>query len=219
MLTKSQTRTMIRALLPDSESQVWTGSTLDVLTQMVMDELWSGLIDQAMWFGSQLDSIGYTSIVAPGTIDLTSSGPLTKRFYRIQKVTSNNQEYSEGDIKDVVIFNNIQVSAPRWIYTVVGSLLTLYPLQTTCPVEVRYSFLPPAFTALGDDSPVAWVEGFEAAFIHEVVARASMTDAISTKNHAIALKSYDRLLSRVVREYVGPSGMQGTDDSIAWSGT
>jgi hypothetical protein len=211
MLTKAQARTMIRQYLTDAEKQVWGDATIDVITQLSIDELYGTLLNDAPWYVSNLDTIAVSGVTSPGYIDLTSSGPLTKRFYRAQKVVRDSQEYSLGDLHDSLVFSNAQVSASQFTYTISGSQLWLYPLSTATGIELRYSYLPTAFTSLVDTDNVPWIDGFDNAYIYDAVMRMVDDQARLQKYSGLQARSWDSLMSRVRREYVGPGGMNLTD--------
>lgn len=202
---------MIRALLPDAEKQAIHDSVLDVATQLVIDELSGEILDEAPWYVSVLETPG--TITAPGYIALST---LAQRFYRMQKVTRDSQEFGVSSPHDVVTFDNVDVTSPRYTYAVMGSQLWLFPLDTTLNVELRYSYLPAAFTTLADTDVVPWPDGFDSAYVHEAVARLTGDVNWTNKQHAIAQAAFDRLKSRVRREYVGPGVMQVADSPITW---
>lgn len=211
---------MIRALLPDQEKQNIADSTLDVLTQLVIDELSSEILDESPWFISQLMPLISAYFTSPGYIDLTpSAGPLTKRFYRVQKVTtSSGQEYGAGSARDVVTYSSTDVSSQRFTYVVMGSQLWLFPLSATTDIELRYSFLPAAFTTLLDTATVPWPDGFDSVYVHEVVARLTADMNWSNRHHAIHAAAFGRLKSRTKREYIGPAVMAVSDSPSEWGG-
>lgn len=218
-LTKAQIRSIIFAQIPDAERHLWSTGNLDVMIQLIMDELWGEILDEAPWHISKLDTIAAASVTSPGYIDLTASGPLTKRFYRLQKLVINQQEYSPTSPHDSIVDGTTEVVSAAFTYIIYGSQLWAFPLSTTLDVQIRYSYFPTQFTALSESTDVDWPSGFENAFIYEVLARISSTEAATNKNHAIAMIAYDRLKSRVRREYVGPSVMMVSDSPFELGGT
>lgn len=214
--TKGQVRTVIRSLMSDQAKQAYSDTALDVITQMVLDETVADVIEHAGSWRSQKDNVAITGITTPGYVDLTSAGPLTKRFHRLQSVKKNNQEYSPIDPRDVVMFANVEVVTSTYGYYIEGSKLWMFPLDVNCPIEVLYSYLPALYTGLADTATIDFYDGFEAAFIHEVIAR--IAPVTTRDDHAIAEAAKSRLISIAKRQRVGPNLIKTYDADIELGG-
>jgi hypothetical protein len=223
VLSKAQARSLIRELVKDESMKIWSDSSLDVLTQLTIDEQWGEvLLDQAPYLNSQVDIL---APITPGYLDLrtiSAGGQLTQRFYRIQKVTLNNQEYSLAHSEDVafVTTSTTEIVAPRFSYLMLGSQLYLFPLNISfgSSVEFRYSFIPPSFTSLHESDIVQWPDGYENAYAFESAARALLrSDATLAGNyHNLAQESQRNLSSAIARMSPGPITPHMVDTPISW---
>lgn len=217
-LTKAQVRTLVREAIDDPNGDRWTNANLDLLTQITFDDLFTDILTWGPYFTSQLDTI--TTLGTPGFVDLrqTATGDLSQRFFRIQKVTRNDQEYSALDARSFVIENNTQIRGPDFTYVIFGDQLWLFPLDTDDDVEVRYSFRPAAYDGLADATEVTWPDGHETALIYEVGARAlTKGDAEDRRQLGeIAERSRTRMKAYLSRRYAGPIGTYATDRPVEW---
>src|SRR5688500_4797752 len=81
LLTKGQFRTAVMQAIDDASNKRWSPANLDILITMVNDMVWSAVLDTFDDFTNQQDTV---TPAAGGKTDVTT---LTKRFYRVQKVT------------------------------------------------------------------------------------------------------------------------------------
>lgn len=209
-LTKANARTLVRQWLDDPDGQFWSNTNLDLLISLVLDDLWSELLQVAPGWRSTLDTIATGSISAPGFIDLSSSGPLTARFYRIQSVTRDGREYGEIDPRDVVIEDSavvVNTSASR-SYFVRGEELWLFPLDdSTEEVELRYSGFPASFDGLAEAASVVFPDGYESAYVLEAAGRAMLKGDRENGERLLGMarRSFERALARVSATAAGPA--------------
>lgn len=206
MLTKAEARTMIREWLDDPQAKRWSDARIDLATQMVIDDLWTDLLDVQSGLTSQLQTI--TSLATPGYIDLrltTIGGHLAQRFYRVQRVVRGSREYRPIDPRDVLIELNKSIVGPDFTYYVIGDQLWLFPLSTTDQVELRYSYKPIPYTSLTDGFSVQFPEGSESAY---VLAASALTMAKGNVEDAaqlvvLAATARERCIMAIRRQYHG----------------
>lgn len=217
-LTKAQARTVIRSLLDDEARQRWGDAVLDVLTQLSIDQLWGRLMDEVPWYGSYVEDVVADST---GLVDLTTAGSLTKRFGKMQKVTKDSTEYFPTHPKDVVLMDNAQVYAPDRSYAMMGSKLFCFPLDSGCTYELRYSFLPTAYTELLDSDTVEWPDGFEFAFIYKAAMNAMVKGEKATLEiyQRMAEDAFGDMKGALKRQYVGAGTIRDLDDAMDHGGT
>src|SRR5258706_5800106 len=100
-LTKAQYRSMTRQYLDDPNAKLWSDGFIDLAIQLVLDDLWTDMLDQSAFLTSQLHTLN--TLHSPGYIDLrltTSGGDLTQRFYRVQLVKAAERVYYPKDPRD-----------------------------------------------------------------------------------------------------------------------
>lgn len=227
MLTKAQYRSMVRQYLDDPNAKRWSDTFIDLAIQMVADDLWTDMLDQAPYLTSQLHTI--SALVSPGYIDLrltTNGGQLTQRFYRIQGVKSNGRMYYPKDPRDYLTTageTGVLVAA-AYTYEIKGDQLWLYNNNTAfgdAPVDLRYSFKPTPFTALTDGMNVPFPEGAESAL---VLAAAGHTMAKGNAEEATQLmvladRARERMLASIRRQWHGMIVPFTTENAHAFGGT
>jgi len=234
MLTKAQYRSMVRQYLDDPNAKRWTDSFIDIAIQLVMDDIWTDMLDQAPFLTSQLQTI--STLHSPGFIDLrlaTNGGDLSQRFYRIQLVkapatpgTQQARIYYPKDPRDYLLGSGDTsvIVATRFTYEIKGDQLWLYSSDLEfgpAPIDIRYSFKPPAFTSWADGSLIPWPEGGESAAVY---AAAAHTMAKGNAEEAaqlmlIADKAKDRMLASIRRQYLGSTVPFTTENAHAFGGT
>jgi hypothetical protein len=221
LLTKLQARSLIRDFIDDAQGKRWSDGSLDVLTQTVVDELWSDVLDMAPWVVSQYQTV--STIVSPGYIDLRTTdagGVLSQRLYRIQKIYRAKQEYVPASQHSGLVdeSDSTAVSVPDRTYAQYGSQLWLYPLDAVTVVGIRYNYLPSAYSLFGDGATVPFVDGFDSVYTHEVAARALIKgDAENMQQHkTIAEQAKGKMLAAISNYYVGPKVPIAVDNPISW---
>lgn len=223
-LTKAQVRSAIRALMPDQLKQQWSDSSLDVITSLTIDELWSEILIHAPWFLSNRETILAANIGNPGGyVSMTVANGVTQRFFKMQKVVRGSQQFGFVDPQDNLLTagNTVETVSTPFSYYIKGYTLYMNPIDYTTDVDIMYSYLPVAFTTLAETDTMVnnkWPDGLEGAIIYEVVARVQTDTQRMANYHAIALSSFDRVLNRVKREGGGAARMGATDDLIEWGG-
>ena len=221
MLTKANARSLIRELADDPNAKLWSNANLDALASATLDDLWATILSVAPWATSQLDTI--TTLASPGYVDLrltTGGGDLTQRLYRLQTITRDDQSYGAIQPSSVTLqAGEVKASDnASYAFFVWADRLYLFPLDTTTDVEVRYSYLPTPFTTLNEGDTVGWPDGFDAAYTHEVAARAMLRGAREDPAglRAIAAESFNRLLGAVSRQHLGPTTPILMDSPLTW---
>lgn len=226
MLTKAQYRTMTRQYLDDPDAKRWTDGNIDLAIQLVIDDLWTDMLDQSGYLTTQLHVI--TALTSPGYIDLrltTNGGQLTQRFYRVQSVKNAAVTFYPSDPRDTFYGtqDDTVVAGSPASYTVRGDQLWLSDTSTsfaTAPIDFRYSFKPTPFTALTDGTGVPFPEGGESA---AVLAAAASTMAKGNAEDArqlfvMAEQSRIRLLASIRRQYHGMMVPWATGSGQEWGG-
>lgn len=185
-LTKAQIRTAIREMIDDPQAKRWSDPNLDQLTELVLDDLYSDILDTAPYINSQYQQIGLP-LRAPGYIDLRTTafgGDLTQRFYRLQQLIADGRQYFAKDPRDFLMsatsatgdITTIRASTgveQRFSYQFLGNQLWLHPLgNVTTFVEIRYNYRPVGFTSLTDGFIVDIPEGSNRVIINLVAADA-----------------------------------------------
>jgi hypothetical protein len=221
MLTKAQARSMIREWTDDPQAKRWSDARLDLATQMVLDDLWTDLLDVQSGLTSQLHTI--TSITSPGYIDLRLTdigGQLTQRFYRVQHLTRGGREYRPIDSRDVLIEDNAAIVAPDFTYYILGDQLWMFPLDTAEEVELRYSYKPVAYTSLAEGNSVQFPEGSDSAYILAASAIAMAKGNVEDAAQLIVLsrEARDRCIAAIRRQYHGMTVPFSTGTSVDMGG-
>lgn len=223
-LQKATVRTLVRQWADDTDIALWDNANLDLAIQLTLDDLWGDLLTHSAYLTTQLDTVTPTS---PGTIDLRTvadGGDLSERFFRLQSLTRNGQEYREASLRDITIEGNVvkaaNDSAAQYTYVILGDLIYLFPLETSPNVEIRYSYLPAAFNGLTESGEVVWPTGFEMAFILEAAGRAMLKGAREdpAQLFALARDSHQRLKDVISSRRVGGRLPFINSDSLEWGG-
>ena len=222
MLTKAQARMMTREWLDDPQAKRWSDARIDLATQLVLDDLWTELLDVQSGLTSQLQTL--TSLASPGYIDLrltTNGGALAQRFYRVQHLTRGGREYRPIDSRDVLIENNEAIVGPDFSYYVIGDQLWMFPLSTSDQVEFRYSYKPIIYTSLADGSYVQFPEGSDSAYILAASAIAMAKGNVEDAAQLIVLadQAKSRCMASIRRQYHGMTVPFTTDRGTDYGGT
>ena len=220
MLTKAEARSLIREWLDDPQIKRWSDSRIDFATQLVLDDLWTELLDVQSGLTSQLQTL--TSLTSPGYIDLrltTNGGALAQRFYRVQHLTRGGREYRPIDSRDVLIENNEAIVGPDFTYYVIGDQLWMFPLATS-QVELRYSYKPITYTSLTNGSYVQFPEGSDSAYILAAsaitMAKGNVEDAAQLV--ALADQARNRCIAAIRRQYHGMTVPFSTGSGVEMGG-
>lgn len=220
MLTKAQARTLVQQWIDDPSGVRWPASSLDLVVEQTLDDLWTDVLDTAPMLTSKLDTI---TLTAPGYVDarlVADGGQLSERLYRIQDIVRDGRAYRETDARDVLLSNSAEV-VPTSTYARYGDQFWLLPLSTSSTVEFRYSFKPTRFSLLSEAAYVPFPEGHESAYVFEAAARAldKGTAEDSTALSRRAAIAYQRLLSGVTRNSRGPLvPYSSSSDALDWGG-
>jgi len=233
MLTKAQYRSMTRQYLDDPNAKRWNDGFIDIAIQLVMDDLWTDMLDQNPFLTSQLQT--FSSLHAPGFIDLrlaTNGGDLTQRFYRIQLLKAPADVGSQAariyypkDPRDFLLGggDTSVIVATRFTYEVKGDQLWMYSSDMQfgpTPVDLRYSFKPPTFTSWADGSFIPWPEGGESAAVYAAAAH-TMTKGNAEEAQQllmIAAQARDRMLASIRRQWLGSTVPFTTESAHAFGG-
>lgn len=192
LLTKDQTRAAVRQAIDDPSGNRWSDTNLDILITMVEDVLWQAINDTFPWFLSQTD----VSATNPSGVIAISA--LTKRFYRIQKLTltSSGAEYQPR------LANETFAQAT---YYMLGASISTDPIVISSNMNVAYSYMPTRFIdlALGSTQLTDFPEGHESALVYLAAAWAiSKGDAESLAQISrIADQAIESLLTHIARRY------------------
>jgi len=223
-LTKVDARSLIREVMDDAASKLWSNTLLDRLATITLDSRWGELLEFAPQLTSQLNTI--TTLTAPGFIDLNltgDGGDLTQRFFRVQHVVRDGQEYTAADTKRIVIEVNEVIAndtGKKFVYFIRGDQLWLLPLDTTLDVELRYTFTPARFSDIAESDNVAWPEGYEDAYVFEVAGRAMLKGG--REDAAARLSSgrdsFANLRSALTRPHGGVIMPYQHMSAMAWGG-
>lgn len=231
MLTKAQLRTSVRSYLDDPDARRWTNPELDLIIQFVLDDLWSDMLDVAGYLTSQYQQI--TTLHAPGYIDLRLAiygGDLTQRFYRLQQVVANGQQYFAKDPRDYLLtaasatgdVTSIRgIVEQRGSYQFLGDQLWLSPLADNGSlIEIRYSFKPTAFSQMTDGTSVPLPEGQEHGIVllaaGHAMAKGNAEEA--TQLLKMGEVSREKLMNSIRRQYQGMTQPFTTQDSVEFGG-
>ncbi len=235
-LTKITVRSAIQQMIDDPNGKRWAPSAVDQLIELVMDDIWSDILDVASYINSAYQQITLP-LHAPGYIDLrllAYGGDLTNRFYRLQQVICNGRQYSPcdprdylmsatsatGDVSSISEQNGI---APQFTYQFLGSQLWLHPLggQTGEFVELRYNYRPTAFTELGDTDIVDMPEGSFRALINlsagEAMMKGNAEDGVALMK--VGEVARQKLMNSIRRQYHGMTVPFMADTSWSWGST
>src|SRR5438445_10276366 len=104
-LTKANSRIMIQQMLDDPSAKRWSPTNLDTLTGLILDNLWSDILDAAPYYNSNYQQINLPLHV-PGYIDLrlaADGGDLNQRLYRLQQVIADGRHYFAKDPRDFLM--------------------------------------------------------------------------------------------------------------------
>lgn len=233
-LTKAQYRSMTRQYLDDPNAKRWSDSFIDLAIQLVIDDMWTDILDMAPFITSQLQTI--SSLHSPGYIDLrlaAQGGDLTQRFYRIQLLKAPSSTsgqaariYYPKDPRDYLLGggDNSVIVASRFSYEVKGDQVWLYSSDMQfgpAPVDLRYSFKPMPFTAFADGNNIPFPEGSELA---PILAAAANTMAKGNAEDAAQLiiladRARDKMLAAVRRQYHGALSPYTTGTAVEYGGT
>lgn len=222
MLTKAQSRSMVREWLDDPNAKRWSDTRIDLAIQLALDDLWTDMLDIQSNLTSQLHTL--TTLRSPGYIDLrltTNGGDLTQRFYRVQHVTRGGREYRPIDPRDVLIEADAVIVGPDFTYYVLGDQLWLFPLSTIDAVELRYSFKPTPFTAMTDGMNIPFPEGSESAYVllasATTMAKGGAEDIGQLMS--LATQARDRCYAAIRRQYHGMTVPFSTGSGVEMGGT
>lgn len=217
-MTKEQFRTLVRTLLGDVGKDRIGDPALDVVTQVVHDREWAGLLYEFPYLVTQNDAL--TALTTPGYVDLresTDSGDLTKRLYRILAVVRDGQTYRPLSAKQVarqpsnaaaeqLVGSNVGTTGT---YVQYGTQLHLFPYDTTTDVDVLYSYLPTRYTSLAETAAVGWPDGGEYALASAVMA--TVTKALGDR--ALADDALRNLRADVARRTANSPTLPIFDDT------
>jgi len=225
---------MAREYLDDPNGKRWSDSFIDIAIQLVMDDLWTDMLDQNPFLTSQLQT--FSTLHSPGFIDLrlaTNGGDLTQRFYRIQLLkapsTVGDQAariYYPKDPRDFLLGGGDQtvIVATRFTYEVKGDQLWMYSSDMQfgpTPVDLRYSFKPPTFTSWADGSLIPWPEGGESAAVYAAAAHTMAKGNAEEAQQLLILaeRARDRMLASIRRQWLGSTVPFTTENAHAFGGT
>lgn len=224
--TKANFNTLTRDLLDDPDLKFWSATSLDLLTRVTQDSLFSQLLDKFPYFVSNQDILA--TITQPGNfVNVGDSGPLTKRFHRIQALVIDNQEYMQTDRRNLLIDENDELQATNtrsdFVYFWYGEELRIIPSANTSPstdVQVRYSFKPAPFNTLADPTVIDWPDGHEMALSAAVAARGMSKGAREDNGQlkAEAAEAWTLLIQDIEKQSHGPLQPYLDDSPEAWGG-
>lgn len=228
---------MIQQILDDPNATLWTAPNLDILTGVVLDELFSDILDVAPYYNSFYQQFALP-LHPPGFIDLRTvadGGDLTNRMYRIQQVIADGRQYFPKDPRDYLMSatsNTGDVTTikadtgveQRFSYQFLGQQLWLHPLgQVTTFVELRYSYRPARWDTNADNvttDTIGLPDGHEDALIYVTAARAmakgNREDVSQIREDAEAARQ--RLMNFIRRRYHGMMQPFTTDNSWSFGG-
>lgn len=239
MLTKAQYRNMVRQYLDDPSAKRWTDPNIDIAIQLVIDDLWNDILDQAPYithiqetlvpFFPYSPSLGFPISGATGSpvaIDLRTivdGGQLSQRFYRVQHLIANEREYYVKDPRDyLIVLGDAPTPAlveTRFTYQVLGDQVWIHPPDST--IELHYSFKPGKFTNFTDTDSIPFPEGNESAAIMQAaantMAKGNAEEAVQLQSLAVTAR--DRMLNSIRRQYHGMTQPLTTGTSTEWGGT
>jgi len=234
MLTKLQIRTAVQEYIDDPAAKTWSATSLDLVTSMVYDGLWSDVLDMAPYWNSAYQQL-VSPFHAPGYIDLrlvADGGDLTSRLYRIQQVMADGVQYYMKDPRDYLLMAQsntgdvttvVAQSEQQHTYQVMGDQLWLHPLRITAMLgfmELRYSFRPPSYVGLAAGDNVAFVDGAEHALVlsaaAHALARADTED--SSQIRSLAAEAREKMFASIRRRYHGPTQPFTTDSPNDFGG-
>lgn len=209
---------MTRQYLDDPNAKRWADSFIDLAIQLVMDDLWTDMLDQAPWLTSQLQT--FSTLHSPGFLDLrlaTNGGDLTQRFYRVQMVKAPAEVGSQAariyypkDPRDYLLGGGDAsvIVATRFTYEIKGDQLWMYSSDMQfgpAPVDLRYSFKPATFTSWADGSLIPFPEGGESAAVYMAAAHTMAKGNAEEAQQLmiIAAMARDRMLASIRRQWLG----------------
>ena len=209
-MTKAQLRTIVRNLIRDSQGLAWQDTTLDVLISAFYDELWGQLLDVAPHFNSELETID--GLYPPGYLELNE---LQRRIYKIQFITREDHIYTSTSLRDVVISEETEITAPIYTYAVMQQQLWLYPLDETTALELRYSYLPTAFTLLSENAELSWPDGHDSALFLSIAGRIATGDE-ANRYMVLGEAALARAKQAAARQHLDPAVMYLTGSPLEW---
>lgn len=211
-LTKLQARELLQHMVDDPSGVRWPEANIDMLMSVALDTLYVEVLQTQPYAVSYLET---PSMVSPGTI---SKSGLTKRLFRIQKITRNGQEYSPAGSHQLVIEDNAVVRADDYTYVVWGDNLHVFPYDTTADVELRYSYLPAHFRTLDDSATVEWPDGHDLVYLAYTANLALGKGAAEDgTNWFLAYEKAKQLMMAAINRYhPGPITILTADTSIGW---
>jgi len=225
MLTKLESRTMVRQLIDDPNAARWTNGNLDMLIQMVIDLKWSRILEHSSKMLVQTDTIAAADVTSPGYISMAPSGlggDLSQRLFRIHQVARAGKVFNLADYLGQFIEANLEVSVGEQGFFIRGEQLWLVPLDATTDVEVVYSYRPAVFTTLGEGDLVIWPDGYELVWIWEAAA-AAMEKGAAEDSRFLQERSDEGLkdlLGAASRITIAPNRVIVADDGpIAYGGS
>lgn len=222
MFTNTEVETLLRDFLDDpSPGARWTTAIIDDVMTMVLDKLWSDILISVPDYTSQLDTL--TSLTAPGTIDLRTTGDggdLSQRFVAVRNIVRNTRTYGQINPKRVVLEDGAVVAADDYAWIRYGNTLHLFPYEETPEVEFRYSYRPAKYNSLGAGADVEFPEGHEMVYIMRGVAMLMLKGGVEdTSAFAIQAKIlYDEMIQALMSESPGPTVMFTSDEPESWGG-
>lgn len=202
LMTKGQIRTAVAQAVDDPTFKKWSQTNLDLLITQVQDTMFEAILDSYEFLTSFSESVAMTSGIAALSL-------LTKRFYRIQKITGVT---SGLEIQPKLPFEQV----PQIAYSIIGGTIETSPVQTGS-LTVRYSYLPTRFTDLSTDSTALaseYPEGHESALIYLTAAWAMTKgdEESMAQIGRIADQSIESMLTHIARLY--PIGANARNAAI-----
>lgn len=221
-MTRVEAETLIRELADDPDGARWSDFNLRLLASVTLDDLWSDLLTSVPGFLSQLDTV--TSLDSPGYLDtrlVADGGKLSQRFFRIQSLTRDDQEYSQVQGHQVVLEDSERLVGPDHSWIRYGDALYLLPLELTPEVEIRYSYLPTKWSDLGGNTEVPWPDGHEFVYVQEIAGRAMLKGSAEDPTRILQLadSARRRCIAHCQKVGPGPLMMRFLEDPVAWGGT
>lgn len=232
-ITRGTARTMIQQMLDDPSAKRWTAANLDQLTELILDNLWSDILDTAPYYNSQYDQL--TTTTAPGYVDLrlvADGGALSQRYYRFQQVIANSRQYYAKDPRDYLLLatgatlSTVSASSgveQAYTFQFLGDQLWLHPLGSNGDrIELRYNFRPTRYTALANDNTVVpFPDGCELAYILKVAGLAMLKGNAedSTALLRAAEDAKETMLNSIRRRYMGPTVVFAGNSPVEFGGT
>jgi hypothetical protein len=216
-MIKGELRAVVQQLMDDPDGKRWSAANLDILIGMVLDDMWSEVLEQSPWFLSILETV--STLTSPGYIDTASGGDLAERIFRVQKITRHGDEYSKVVESDVVIEDAAQLDWNRQVYWWFEDQIWLAPFETTPEVEIRYSYRPTNFNSLATDgTAVVWPDGHEMVMAFRCAGMGMLKAAAEDPSPLLAVgdRAFSNLKAAIRRRQIGPMVINAMDTSHAW---